>query len=393
MRGRRFGAAAATALVLLTGALFIRAPVAVTSSADSFEVRRIATADRPTFATAAPGDKRSLFVTDRLGRVLVFRGDRPPREFLDISTRVSEGNENGLLSIAFAPDYERSGKFYVYYTNREGNVEIDGFRRARSGFRARRGSRVKVIEIPRPADDATGHYGGTAMFGPDRKLYLAVGDGQGDGADPEENAQRLSSLRGKLLRIEPRAAGGYRVPDDNPFKGGEGRDEIYALGLRNPFRFSFDPATKTIAIGDVGLSTAEEIDYLTIEAARGANFGWDAFEGDQRIDHPDDDEWPLDDGSHDPPMHTLRHGDGVCAVTGGLTVRDPALPALRGMYLYADFCEGRLRAFRPSVSDNSALDDRLLGPRVRSPSAFGVDARGRVLVVSLRGGIYRLVAR
>lgn len=386
------------AAALVCGAAALAGALSVTPAASgqprarvAYELREIATAREPTFVVAPPSRARALLVTERGGRVLALRGSRRrPREFLDIRNLVSKTPEAGLLSIAFAPDYRRSGVLYAYYVNRAGSVEVDSFRATRSGRRARPGSRRTVIEIPKP-EGGDGHFGGTAEFGPDGMLYLAVGDGNWNGADPGENAQDLDSLRGKLLRIHPLPDGGYEVPADNPYAAGGGAPEVYASGLRNPFRFSIEG--DEIAIGDVGLASYEEVDYLPLSAARGANFGWDAFEGPERLDFDGDEEALVDDAGVYQPMHAYPHGPGICAVTGGLVVRDRALPELRGAYLYADHCEGELRAFEPHPAQNRATDHRALGRRVRHPTAFGVDARGHVVIATLLGPVYRLVAR
>ncbi len=230
--------------------------------------------------TGAPGQPKLLFVVEQGGRIEVLRnGHRLGRPFLDISGLVSFEGERGLLSIAFAPDYAQSGFFYVYYTNRQGNIEVDELRR-RSQTRAAANSRRQVIEIPHPLN--SNHNGGQLQF-LGKLLYIGTGDG-GSGGDPPNNAQNRESLLGKLLRIDPRRSGRrpYTVPDSNPFVGRPGRDEIYSYGLRNPFRFSFDTVSAKsprLVIGDVGQSRFEEVDYTTVPDASGANFGWDAFEG------------------------------------------------------------------------------------------------------------------
>ena len=312
------------------------------------------------------------------------------RSFLDIRGLVSSGGERGLLSIAFPPDYRRSHRFYVYYTDRQGNIRIDEFKRG-SATRAARGSRRAVVEIPHPVN--SNHNGGQLQFLGDL-LYFGTGDG-GSGGDPPNNAQNRESLLGKLLRIDPRPSQGrpYSIPADNPFVGKPGRDEIYSYGLRNPFRFSFDTANAKqprIAIGDVGQNRIEEVDYTSVAAAQGANFGWDAFEG--FAPYTEENSGTPDPGGTVKPIFAYPHSrGGSCSIIGGYVVGDKHLPSLRGKYIYADLCEGELRSLVPHLQ--RARGDRRLGLSVSTPSSFGEDDRGHVYVVSLDGPVYRLVPR
>ncbi|HEX7243993.1 MAG TPA: PQQ-dependent sugar dehydrogenase [Solirubrobacterales bacterium] len=356
-------------------------------------LKKIGDFESPTYVTGAPGYPRLLFVVEQPGRVEVLRnGRRLNRPFLDIRDRVGYGGERGLLSIAFPPDYRRSGHLYVYYTDDAGNIRVDEFQR-RSATRVARGSRRTVIEIPHPVN--ANHNGGQLQF-LDNLLYLGTGDG-GSAGDPPNNAQNRDSLLGKLLRIDPRLSGGhaYSVPWDNPFVGGPGRDEIYSYGLRNPFRFSFDttsdPGHPRIAIADVGQNRFEELDYTTVAAAGGANFGWDAFEG--FAPYTEENGGTPDPGGTVKPIMAYSHSrdGGSCSIIGGYVVDDPRLPSLRGRYLYTDLCSGQLRSLVPHLRHGA--HDRRLGLRVDSPSSFGEDDRGRVYVVSLEGPVYRLVPR
>ncbi|UTI65651.1 PQQ-dependent sugar dehydrogenase [Paraconexibacter antarcticus] len=350
----------------------------------------IGTFDSPLYVTAGPGDDRRLFVVEQPGRIRIIRGGRTlARPFLDITRRVTSGGEQGLLSVAFAPDYARSGRFYVYYTDKEQQQRVVEYRRA-TADRAAAGSARLVLKM---ADRESNHNGGLLTFGPDGLLYIGTGDG--GGADDQHgsrgNAQDLTSPLGKLLRIDPRAAGGrpYSIPASNPFagRGGGVRGEIYSYGLRNPWRYAFDRATGELVIGDVGQNTIEEVDVVAKGKGRGANFGWRPFEGTD-VHSP---------GEAAPgaiaPVIQLRHSDGYCSITGGYVVRDPSLPAsLRGRYLYSDFCKGDIRAAK--VSPSGASGDRGLPLKtVQSLSSFGQDNRGRIYVVSLSGAVYRLVAR
>ncbi|HWM63020.1 MAG TPA: PQQ-dependent sugar dehydrogenase [Solirubrobacterales bacterium] len=353
-------------------------------------LKRIGNFESPVYVAAAPGFPQLLFVVEQPGTVRVLSGGRRlGRPFLDISGMVEFGGERGLLSIAFPPDYKRSGRFYVYYTDQQGDIRVDEFRRE-NATQAARGSRRAVIEIPHRTN--SNHNGGQLQFLGDL-LYFGTGDG-GSGGDPPNNAQNRDSLLGKLLRIDPRPSNGrpYSVPASNPFVGRAGRDEIYSYGLRNPFRFSFDTSAGTprIAIGDVGQGIFEELDYTTVGAASGANFGWDAFEG--FAPYTDENSGTPDPGGTVKPIFAYPHSrGGSCTIIGGYVVRDPRLPSLRGRYVYADLCEGQLRSLEPHL--RRASGDRKLGLQVSTPSSFGEDSRGRLYVTSLEGPVYRLVPR
>jgi len=355
-------------------------------------LKQIGNFDSPTYVTGAPGFPELLFVVEQEGRVAVLRSGREvQRPFLDIRGLVGFGGEEGLLSIAFPPDYAQSGRLYAYYTDNQGNIHVDEFRR-RSPTQAARGSRRTVIEVTHPVN--ANHNGGQLQFLGDL-LYLGTGDG-GSGGDPPNNAQNKESLLGKLLRIDPRPRDGraYSIPADNPFVGRSGRDEIYSYGLRNPFRFSFDTAgagQPRIAIGDVGQNRFEELDYTTVAGAGGANFGWDVFEGKSRYSE-DNGNTPNPGGTTKPIMAYDRGRDGgSCTIIGGYVVDDPRLPSLRNRYVYTDLCSGQLRSLAPHL--RRASDDRRLGLEVSTPSSFGEDQRGRIYVVSLEGPVYRLVPR
>ena len=362
-------------------------------SARGVALKRIGSFDEPVYVTGAPGFPELLFVVEQEGRVVVLRSGRRAGSFLDIRGLVGAGGERGLLSIAFPPDYQRSRRFYVYYTDDEGDIRVDEFRR-RGAIRAASGSRRGVIEVPHRIN--SNHNGGQLQFLGDL-LYLGTGDG-GSGGDPPNNAQDKGSLLGKLLRIDPRPSGGrpYSIPASNPFAGSAGgRGEIYSYGLRNPFRFSFDrvtsPGQPRLAIADVGQDRFEEIDYTTAAEASGANFGWDAFEGNARYTGANS--GTPDPGSTVKPIFVYGRGrdGGSCTVIGGYVVGDPRLPSLRGRYVYADLCAGQLRSLVPSM--RRARDDRRLGLQVSTPSSFGEDTRGRIYVSSLEGPVYRLVPR
>jgi glucose/arabinose dehydrogenase len=385
-------------IILLSALALVALPACGTAQQHRSErpaglaLKRIGSFDNPTYVSGAPGFPKLLFVVEQPGKVAVLRGGhRLSHPFLDIGDLVDFGGERGLLSIAFPPDYGQSGDFYVYYTDKAGNIRVDEFQRA-SATRAKRGSRRGVIEIPHPVN--ANHNGGQLQFLGDL-LYLGTGDG-GSGGDPPNNAQNQESLLGKLLRIDPRPSGGkpYSVPADNPFVGKPGRDEIYSYGLRNPFRFSFDTtsaAQPRIAIGDVGQNRFEELDYTTLEGAAGANFGWDALEGY----HPYEEE---NSGTPDPggttkPIMAYSHSrdGGSCTIIGGYVVGPGGPRPLRGRYLYADYCSGVVRSLVPHL--RRASGDRKTGLTVSSPTSFGEDDLGRIYIASQEGPVYRLTGR
>jgi glucose/arabinose dehydrogenase len=362
---------------------------ATSSAKRGVGLKRIGSFDAPVYVTGAPGFPKLLFVVEQEGRIAVLKGGRRAGTFLDLRDLVQYGGERGLLSVAFPPDYASSGRFYVYYTDGEGAIQIDEFRRS-SATRAVAGSRRPVITIPHPVN--SNHNGGQLQF-LGNLLFFGTGDG-GSGGDPPNNAQNRDVLLGKLLRIDPRAAGGnpYSAPASNPFVGKPGRDEIYGYGLRNPFRFSFDRrhGQPRIAIGDVGQNQFEELDYTTVGEAGGANFGWDAFEGFSQ--YRDENSGTPDPGGTVKPIFAYPHSrGGSCSIIGGYVVRDRRLAGLRGRYVYADLCEGQLRSLVPHLK--RASGDRKLGLQVPSPSSFGEDQLHRLYVISIEGPVYRIVPR
>jgi glucose/arabinose dehydrogenase len=357
------------------------------SAAKGVRLRRVGSFDAPVYLTSPPGDRARQFVVEQGGRVRIIRDGRTLGDpFLDISDQVTAGGEQGLLSIAFAPDYRTSGLFYVYFTDEDGDQRIVEYRR-RDADHADPGSARLVLRMP---DDESNHNGGLLLYGPDDLLYVGTGDGGGGGDQhgSRGNAQDLGSLLGKILRIDPRAAGGrpYSVPQDNPFVGRSGaRGEVYAYGLRNPWRFSFDRRTGALTIGDVGQGEWEEIDYVARGRGRGANFGWRPFEG--RAQYTPGESAP----GHVQPVIVRSHGDGNCSITGGVVVRDRNVPALRGRYVFGDFCRGRVESAK--LAGGRARGVRNTSLRVSNLSSFGEDAQGRVYVLSLGGPVFRIVPR
>lgn len=361
---------------------------ATTAQRGGVKLTRIGTFDSPVHVAQPPGDRRRLFVVEQGGRIRVVRDGRTLRTpFLDIRDRVVAGGEQGLLSVAFAPDYQRSGRFYVDYTDRAGDSRVVEYRRATADRAAPRTARV-VLRQDQPESN---HNGGLLLFGPDGLLYVGFGDGGGAGDQhgARGNAQNLGTWLGKILRIDPRPARGrpYRVPADNPFVGRAGaRPEIYAWGLRNPWRFSFDRRTGDLTIGDVGQGEREEVDFMRRGTARGANFGWRAWEGTLRYDRS-----LTVRGAVRPVLEYDTHAGGGCSITGGYVVRDPRIPALAGRYVYGDFCAGRLLTAR--LRPGGATARRATRLRVPSLSSFGEDGAGRIYATSLDGPVHRLDPR
>jgi glucose/arabinose dehydrogenase len=357
--------------------------------------------DRPTYVADAPGYPKLLFVVEQPGRIQVLRrGQRLRRPFLDISDRVrTADNEEGLLSVAFPPDYRRSGRFYVYYNDLTGDIQIDEYRRSAPAF-ANPASRRPLLNITH--QPAGNHNGGQLQFH-GRELFLGTGDG-GSAGDPPNNAQNVGSLLGKLLRITPRRTRSgrpYGTPRTNPFVGAPGRDEIFSTGLRNPWRFSIQETPRgadRILIADVGQRRFEEVNYETLPGANGANFGWDAWEGFEPyvpgcLGGCPNAGTPDPGGTAAPIFAYPRSAAGAhgCTVIGGYVARDPALDALRGRYVYADLCVGDLRSFAPTLT--AASDDSSLGLSVSSPTSFGATRNGRLYVASGEGPVYRIAPR
>ena len=364
----------------------------------------------PYYVTGAPGDPSKVFVAEGTGTIrLVKNGVTQATPFLDISSDVYRGSgcfysDCGLFSMALAPDYATSGLFYVFYTRAPTGTEafdlrIEEFRRsAANPDVADPASGRIVLEIPRenlPGGDPTaGHNGGQLQFGPDGLLYISVGDGDCC-ADPAGNGQNTGTLNGKLLRINPAGTMPfqYSIPADNPFAGATpGRDEIYAYGLRNPYRFSFDRLTGDLTIGDVGESAWEEVDFMPRGTGRGANFGWNCFEGKHVFFMAPSSCTTSPPANPTPPVLEYPHPSmGGAAVNGGYVIRDGALPSLLGRYIYADTnagLGGELHTVQ--LSSGSSSGDSGLGVSATNVVSFGEDACAHIYVATLGGIVYRL---
>jgi glucose/sorbosone dehydrogenase len=354
-------------------------------------LRSIGKFDSPVYVTHAPGAGGFLYVVEQRGTIrVVDQGAVRSQPFLDIRSRVRSGAEEGLLSMAFDPRYSSNHLFYAAYTRADGALEVDEFH-ASSNLQANGSSRRRVIVVPHP--DAGNHNGGQLQFGPDGYLYISTGDG-GGANDQFDNARHLDVLNGKLLRINPHKAGAlpFTIPPSNPYVGRPGRDAIFAYGFRNPWRFSFDSANGDLAIGDVGESAREEIDYTTRVRAKGSYFGWPTWEGRAEHDYSRPDPNP----HHRAPIFPIEvknHGsDGFCAIIGGYVVHNPNLSLLNGRYVYSDNCNGDIRSLAPTAP--RASGDRNEGISVGGPAGFGVGGAGQLYVTSLGDGhVYQIVQR
>jgi glucose/arabinose dehydrogenase len=361
-------------------------------------LERIARLKNPDYLTQPPGPGSQLYVVQKGGAVRVISDDRLLRRpFLDIRRLVKAHGalgEPGMASVAFPPDYDRTGLFYVAYTDHQDALVVARYRRSTSDpLLADPSSGLTILRIPEPTP---AHHGGTLVFGPNGHLFIGTGDG-GPAGDPRNTAQDRNSLLGKILRIDPTSSG-YVIPADNPFVDRPGRDEIWAYGLRNPRAISFDRSTETIAIGDVGNQRYEEVDLLPVRKSRGANFGWSAYEAFA----PFKGGIPRRDTVL--PAIAYRHAPG-CAVAGGYIVRDSRLARIRGReifgdYVFGDYCTGRVYGFRPR-SGRRAGKQRSFRFEARYLTSIGKDNSGRIYVITARGrnhkgkpslgSVYRLV--
>ena len=338
----------------------------------------------PVYLTAPANDPR-LFIVEQPGRIRVFKnGALLATPFLDITSIVRCCGEEGLLSVAFDPAYSTNGRFYVYYNNTNGDISVARYTASPTADVANAGSRTEVITIAHPGQ--SNHNGGLAMFGPDGMLYLGTGDG-GGGGDPPNNAQNTSSLLGKLLRLNVTNLP-YTIPPGNPFVGVAGADEIWAYGLRNPWRYSFDATAGALYIADVGQGAWEEVNAVSVTTA-GVNYGWRRTEGTHC--YPPDPSEACNKAGLTLPVHEYDHGQG-CSITGGFVYRGAAIPELTGHYLYSDYCTGFLRSFR--LPGGPPVDHRTWAiGSIGNIASFGVDAAGEMYMLSSNGSVYRIVKR
>jgi glucose/arabinose dehydrogenase len=333
---------------------------------------------------AAPAGDARLFIIEQAGRIrVVENGQLLDAPFLDVSANVRSGGEQGLLSIAFHPGYATNGRFFVKYTDLAGTVRVVRYTTGTNRNAADPSSALPILQVEQPFAN---HNGGQLAFGPDGMLYIGMGDGGGSG-DPQGQAQNASTLLGALLRIDVDGGSPYRVPPDNPHAGSAtARGEIWATGLRNPWRFSFDAERRLLYVADVGQGRREEVNVQPSTAA-GMNYGWNRMEGS--LCFPAGAQCSAS-GLTLPVVEYDNPGDG-CAVTGGFAYRGSAIPELRGHYFYADYCRSWVRSFR-YTADGAAADARTWPfGNIGRISSFGEDGAGELYVISHEGRVYRIV--
>jgi glucose/arabinose dehydrogenase len=341
----------------------------------------------PVYAVSPPGDTLRLFVVEQAGRVRVLRRDTLlATPFLDLRGKIASGGERGLLSLAFHPQYATNGRFYVYFTDSLGDIRIVRYLvSAADSNVADSLSADTVLAVPHPGQ--SNHNGGQLQFGPDGKLYAGLGDG-GGGGDPDTNAQNRHRLLGKLLRLDVDGASGYTVPATNPFVSDtSARPEIWAYGLRNPWRFSFDRTTGDLYIADVGQSAWEEVDVQGVASTGGQNYGWNVMEGLYCYNVSTCNKTGLTF-----PVITYNHPVG-CSITGGYVYRGSQVPMLSGYYLFADYCTHFVRGFTFSGGQATQVVDwtPYIDPG-GSVSSFAQDQHGELYIMTLGGSLFRIVA-
>lgn len=328
---------------------------------------------KPVFLTASPDQSDRLFVVEQNGRIITLTGSQQKHSlFLDIGEQLSTGGERGLLGLAFHPQYSTNGRFFVNYTRaKDGATVIAEYRVSSDPDKADPHETIRLV-IPQPYSN---HNGGMVAFGPDKFLYIGMGDG-GSAGDPENRAQNRGSLLGKILRIDVDGPPPYSIPPDNPFVSRQGQPEIFALGLRNLWRFSFDRSTGELWAGDVGQNLWEEIDVIE----KGNNYGWRLLEGTHCFNPPTN---CRSSQSLVPPVTEYQHEQGRCSVTGGYVYRGKRLPALEGVYVFGDYCTGEIWGYRDGQTT------LLLDTDVRIAS-FGEDRAGELYVIGHQGKIFQI---
>jgi glucose/arabinose dehydrogenase len=372
----------------VTGPMAVPFPAPAASQAPlSLAIREVVSGlDAPVLLTAPAGDRRQ-FIVERAGRIRILQdGALLALPFLDITARVATVGEGGLLSMAFHPQYAANGQYFIYYTDAGGNIVVERRSVSANPNLSDPTSALEIIRIPHPG--FINHFGGLLAFGPDGYLYLGTGDG-GSAGDPPRNAQNLGVLLGKLLRLDINAATAgapYAIPASNPFVGQAGRRaEIWAYGLRNPWRFAFDGSALYIA--DVGQDRREEVDISPVSSG-GLNYGWNIREGSLCYNAAS-----CTSAGLVAPVFEYDHGEGDvngCSITGGYVYRGLALPELAGRYFYSDYCGGYLKSFL--AAGTGVLEQSDWGiPKVSGVVSFGRDADGELYLVSQNGAIYKIV--
>jgi glucose/arabinose dehydrogenase len=370
--------------------------------------------DSPVHLTHAGDGSGRIFVVEQPGRIRIIKGGQVlSTPFLDINGRVLSGGERGLLSVAFPPQYATKGYFYVYYTNQDGNNQVSRFHLSTNPDVADSGSEELILLLPHPT--YSNHNGGQLAFGPDGYLYIGTGDG-GGGGDPFGNAQNPDALLGKLLRIdvEPAATASinltaaveiylpmvyqyqkatgpaYKIPPDNPFVDMQGyRSEIWALGLRNPWRFSFDRQTGDVYIGDVGQDRMEEVDFQPAASSGGENYGWNILEGTLCYEPSSGCVPPA---NYSPPVAEYEHGtndSNGCSITGGFIYRGTTYASMQGIYFFADYCKGKVWGLQQEAG--TWITELLIPSSSYNITSFGEDQEGELYVVAQEGKIFKVV--
>jgi glucose/arabinose dehydrogenase len=334
----------------------------------------------PLYLTSPAGDSR-LFVVEQAGRIRIIKnGTVLTKPFLDITSRVSSGGERGLLSVAFHPSYRTNGFFFVNFTDLAGNTRVERFAVSSDPDVADPGTSKLILTVVQPFAN---HNGGLNVFGPDGMLYIGMGDG-GSGGDPFGNAQNRMTLLGKILRIDVDHGDPYAIPFDNPFVAQlSARGEIWAQGVRNPWRFAFDRGSGLLYVADVGQDRFEEVDVVTATRA-GVNYGWNTMEGSTCFLAATCDQQGLE-----LPVLVYGHSNGACSITGGYVYRGTAVPEITGRYFYSDYCAGFLRSFHYEngvAGEQRSWDVGSIG----SITSFGEDATGELYLTSSNGRVYRL---
>lgn len=337
--------------------------------------------EAPTYLASPPGDPRR-FIVERVGRIRILDGSGTllPTPFLDLADRVGSGGERGLLSVAFHPQYAVNGHFFVNFTDRSGDTRVERFTISANPDRADPATAKPVLFVQQPFSN---HNGGQLAFGPDGYLFVFMGDG-GSGGDPQGNGQDLGTLLGAILRLDVDVSGPYAIPPDNPFLADPAaREEIWAIGVRNPWRASFDPPSEMLYVADVGQNEIEEVNAVPASEAA-LNYGWNVLEGSACFR-----ETGCDRSGLVLPVLEYDHDEG-CSVTGGYVYRGSAIPEVVGHYFYSDFCSGFLRSFR--LVDGEAVEPREwdVGD-LGQVTSFGVDATGELYILSIDGTLRRLV--
>jgi glucose/arabinose dehydrogenase len=385
-------------LVVILGITGIVVRATRESGTKVMALEKVGSFDQPVGIVQPPG-RSQLVVVEKAGQLRVLDdGVTLAKPMLDLRKLVKtsgRGGEQGMLSVAFPGDFTKSGRYYVSFTDRHDDLRIFEYRVEKTGeLVTEPGSGREILTVPQPT---TQHHSGHLEFGPDGFLYIGSGDG-GPSGDPANVSQDRRSLLGKLLRIDPSRTTGrkgtrnwraYLTPKSNPYVGVPGRDEIYSLGLRNPWSFTFDRSTGALIVGDVGNSRFEEVNYLPAGGGLGANFGWAAYEGTAVF------KGGVARARTVTPAVVYPHGP-ACSVIGGYAVRDPRLsriagPEVVGSVVFGDFCTGKVYAFVPRFGPAKKVQS--LRFRIRGLAGFGQDRAGRIYLISLEGGIWRLTSK